>query len=149
MTVSLSLLQDAKSFLCWDVFPALAMQLVPIENTTAWYLPPDKELDRILVFYHSDTKGFADALFYLFHEAGHLMQKQSFEQNRDMHEFQKMLEMDNGPHKAAFEQQAWALGESILEQFLLSREKDPIAMLDQYRNLAVESIASYRDPESN
>ena len=148
MKVSLSLLQEAKSYLCWDVFPGLAMQLVPIENTTAWYFPPEKELDRIFVFYRDDAKSLAEALFYLFHEAGHLVQKQSFEQNRDMHEFQKMLELDRGARKAAFEQQAWALGEPLLERYLHTRDIDPITLLDPYRDLAVQSVSSYLDPES-
>ena len=71
--ISKSILDKAKSFLCWDVFSELSVQLIEIQETVSFFLPPSRQ-STIIVYHKKGTADYTLPLFHLFHEAGHLIQ---------------------------------------------------------------------------
>jgi hypothetical protein len=112
-----SQLDAAKAFLCWEEFPDLSIQLVALGAATGYYFPPDTGLHSILLFYNSELLDFSEPLFLLFHEAGHVCQWRRMQANGEPGLFSKLMALDRGPEKAAFEAEAWRLGGEIFARF--------------------------------
>ncbi len=140
--VSFSTLKSAKAFLCWDEIPDLSIQLVPVQKNTAWYYPPNNPFHSIVVYYDTDSSDLSNVLFFLFHEAGHVLQWLAYKKDDNLAEFNKMLAIDKGEHKVAFEANAWDLGKKLLERFLLI-EKIDLLLLSDYELFAENSKTTY------
>lgn len=145
--IGFQMLKEAKAFLCWEVFTDLSVQLVPMRPAVAYYYPPRNMRHAIVVFYHPGSHDFSEALFLLFHEAGHAVQwmKLSAEDKADY--FYEMIDTDKGTSKTAFEQEAWERGRVFLERFVSAKCLDPelVALYDLYGRA---SLLSYRDPSA-
>ncbi len=128
--VSFSTLKSAKAFLCWDEISDLSIQLVPVQKNTAWHYPPNTPLHSIVVYYDPDSFDLRNALFFLFHEAGHVLQWLAYKKDDNLTEFNKLLAIDKGEQKVAFEAIAWELGEKLLERFLLIERMDSLLSRD-------------------
>lgn len=115
-----TLLDGAKAFLCWDMFPDLAIQLVELQNAAAYYYPPGGGLQSIVLFYDPEQRDFSEPLFLLFHEAGHACQWRQMQAGGRGGLFTPLMALDTGPEKVAFEREAWCLGQVLFQRF---REK--------------------------
>ncbi len=143
LMISKHLLNQAKAFLCWDAFPDVAIQLVPIQAAVAYYYPPSSDLHAIVVFYQPDAEDFAPPLFLLFHEIGHYLQFQECLRDGTVADFEAALQADNGAEKAAFERDSWERGERILKTFLHAHHSAEERLLAEYEAYADGCIASY------
>ena len=61
--ITKSVLDRAKGFLCWDMFPKLTIQLIGQRNSVAYFYPPSNMFGSIIVFYNADIKDFQEPLF--------------------------------------------------------------------------------------
>lgn len=145
--ISFQVLKEAKAFLCWEVCKDLGVQLVPMRPAVAYYYPPRNPRHAIVVFYNPGSRDLSEALFLLFHEAGHAMQwmRLSVEDKADY--FHAMIDADKGVEKTAFEQEAWDRGREFLEKFVSAKCLDPelVALYDLYGRAC---LLSYRNPSS-
>ncbi len=137
-----SILDQAKAFLCWDAFPDLAVQLVPLQSAAAFYFPPGGTLQAIVVFYDGRLRDFTEPLFLLFHEAGHALQRRRLAERGAGDLFARCMALDRGSRRAAFERRAWRLGGKLFAQFaeaggLSSR------LLEKYAEYGGSCAASY------
>jgi hypothetical protein len=123
--IAKSLLDAAKAFLCWDVFPDLAIQLVELQNAAAYYYPPGGSLQSIVLFYDPAQRDFSEPLFLLFHEAGHACQWLQMQAGGRGGLFESLMTIDAGPEKVAFEAEAWRLGQELFLQFGENRGLGP------------------------
>jgi len=142
--IDLSLLKEAKAYLCWDVFPQLVVQLVPLQKAVAYYYPPNDH-HSIVVFYTDSAASVSAAFYLLFHEAGHLVQQQRYAKNGQGKEFDATLNLDKGPVKQQFERQAWDFGYELLQQFLSGKRIATSIILKQYVLFADKSINTYSE----
>jgi hypothetical protein len=123
--ISKALLDAAKAFLCWDVFPDLAIQLVPLQHAVAYYYPPAGSLQSIVLFYDPAPRDFSEPLFLLFHEAGHACQWRQMQGSGRGGLFARLMALDTGPEKISFEAEAWRLGEELFRRFAEQRGLGP------------------------
>jgi hypothetical protein len=123
--IAKSLLDAAKAFLCWDMFPDFAIQLVALQNAAAYYYPPGGSLQSIVLFYDPAQPDFSEPLFLLFHEAGHACQWRQMQADSREGIFARRMALDTGPEKAAFEAEAWRLGEELFRRFRENRGLGP------------------------
>ena len=135
-------LDAAKAFLCWDVFSDLAIQLMPLQNAAAYYYPPGGGLQSIVLFYDPAQRDFSEPLFLLFHEAGHACQWRQMVAHRQGELFSRLIALDKGPKKAAFEGEAWRLGQKLFEKFAASHGLTD-RLYDQLREYGRCCAASY------
>ncbi len=135
-------LARAKAFLCWDVFPGLSIQLIRTGGTTSYYFPPNRRAG-ITLFCPAEGSDYSRALFLLFHEAGHHEQFLQGQNDGNTDEFRRLLDLPDGPERAAFEEKAWCLGEILLQRFLKEQQLSA-QLLEEYRDFARESVTSYR-----
>ncbi|MCX8043547.1 MAG: hypothetical protein N3B18_05400 [Desulfobacterota bacterium] len=143
--ISAATLTSAKAFLCWDVFEnTLAVQLVPIRTAVAYYYPPLNPHHGIVVFYSPQAPDLSEALFLLFHEAGHVRQWIRLHEKHHGEHFCAMIERDKGAEKIAFEQEAWHCGKELLERFVQHAHLDPV-VLEQYDLYGQACLLSYAD----
>jgi hypothetical protein len=112
-----TLLDAAKAFLCWDVFPDLAIQLVALQHAVAYYYPPGGSLQSIVLFYDPEQHDFSEPLFLLFHEAGHACQWRQMQEGSRGGLFARLMTLDAGPEKVSFEAEAWRLGQDLFRGF--------------------------------
>jgi len=143
--VSENTLKAAKSFLCWNVFEHLSVQLIPLRDAVAYYYPPKNHFHSIIVFYDQHQMEQSQALFLLFHEAGHIKQWQEFKKRSNQEKFIEFINSDNDPEKQKFEQKAWLYGRELLNLFLLECNYHVTNILKQYDNYADKCIISYKD----
>ena len=120
--ITKSVLDRAKGFLCWDMFPKLTIQLIRQRNSVAYFYPPSNMFGSIIVFYNADIKDFQEPLFLLFHEAGHYMQYLEYQKKGKLREFQALIEIFQGPSRVNFEMMAWNNSKKIFGEFV-HREK--------------------------
>ena len=120
--ISKALLDAAKAFLCWDVFPDLAIQLVALQNAVAYYYPPGGGLQSIVLFYDPVQRDFSEPLFLLFHEAGHACQWRRMQTGNRQGLFARLMTLDAGPEKVFFEAEAWRLGEELFRRFVEKKD---------------------------
>jgi hypothetical protein len=123
--IAKSLLDAAKAFLCWDVFPDLAIQLVALQNAVAYYYPPGGSLQSIVLFYDPAQRDFSEPLFLLFHEAGHACQWRQMQADKQEVLFERLMTIDTGPEKVSFEAEAWRLGQELFRRFEEQRGLGP------------------------
>lgn len=137
--MSKSILAEAKAFLCWDIFDDVAIQLVPLQGSAAFYVPPHSDVHSILLFYDQHDDDFSEPLFLLFHEAGHRKQIESLGK-----EFDENIALPNGPKRQEFEQEAWRLARSLFNEFIDAKNLDAI-LIEQFDQFAQKSVNSYSD----
>lgn len=141
--ISKHLLNQAKAFLCWDAFPDVAIQLVPIQAAVAYYYPPSADAHSVVVFYQPDAADFAAPLFLLFHEIGHYLQFQAHQRDGTVAGFYAALQADNGAEKTAFERDSWERGGIVLKTFLHAHRIPEERLLTEYEAHADCCIRSY------
>ena len=140
--ISKSTLQKAKSFLCWEVFSRLSIQLIEKQKSISYFFPPAKQ-STIIVFYPQQATDFTIPLFHLFHEAGHLVQYKDMYNTDKSEAFWKYVNTPTGREKMKFEKKGWQKGHTLLEKFI-SRENLDSNILEQYDAYALESTETYR-----
>lgn len=137
-------LKAAKAFLCWEVFDNIGVQLVPVRPACAYYHPPRSSRHGIVLFYNPGAQDCSEALFLLFHEAGHARHWERLHAAGRSDYFQTMLDRDKGDEKMMFEKEAWDCGRELLERFVVRERLDP-SMLAQYDLYGRACLLSYRD----
>ena len=142
--VDASVLRAAKAFLCWDMFDDLGVQLVPLRHPVAYFYPRHNPQHAIVLFYTESARDMSEALFLLFHEAGHVRQWLQLHQDGQDHRFAQLLNLDKGAAKYGFEQEAWTLGRALLEEFLRAKELET-GLLDAYDQYGRRCLESYKD----
>ncbi|NOZ63228.1 MAG: hypothetical protein GXO74_16365 [Calditrichaeota bacterium] len=135
-----SVLFQAKSFLCWDRFAELSIQLVPVQTAVGYFYPPRHDLASIVLFYHIAEKDVTEALCLLFHEVGHFLQWKSSSNRED---FLSNFQLDKGSEKIKFETQAWELGKSILIEFIDQHDSLNENILKKFDRLKQQSLRTY------
>jgi len=136
--LGVSTLFQAKSFLCWDVFPdQLAVQLIPMQANAGYYVPPGNPLLSIYIFYEPDAKNQSIPLFLLFHEAGHITV------NTNEQSPARTLDVPNGPQRREFEKQAWNRGERLLTAFCRRQALATESVLAAFQQYAETCLESY------
>jgi hypothetical protein len=137
-----ALLDAAKAFLCWDVFPDLSIQLVPLQSAVAYYYPPGNGLHSIVLFYDPAQHDFSEPLFLLFHEAGHACQCHALQEKNLGGQFERLMALDTGPDKASFESEAWRLGKELFIKFAGRRNLGP-GLLERFESYCRHCVQSY------
>ncbi len=140
--ISKSILDKAKSFLCWDIFSELSVQLIEIQESISYFFPPSKH-PTIIVFYRKNETDFTIPLFHLFHEAGHLLQFKEMKHRDESKTFWENVNTPAGTEKIKFEKQGWQKGYTLLEKFIQKKNLDP-EVLEKYDNHAEKSIETYK-----
>lgn len=120
----------------------MAIQLIAVQDAVGYYYPPDNGLQTILLFYNPAAQDFTEALFLLFHEAGHACQWREMKAHSQEALFSRLLAGDTGSEKAAFEAEAWRLGQVLFKKFAESRGLSA-GLCDQLREYGRRCIASY------
>ncbi|UCE06794.1 MAG: hypothetical protein JSW07_01760 [bacterium] len=141
--ISQTVLFEAKAFLCWDKFPHLSIKLIPIDEVSAFFYPPAKDILTINLFYEKRTHDFSRAIFLLFHEAGHLRQWQYLSAQARADEFWHFTHLDKGDQKIRFEREAWNYGEELLSEFLVKINMDQNNLINVYKSYAKQSLLTY------
>lgn len=137
-----SILDAAKGFLCWDEFPDLSIQLIALQDAVGYYYPQDNGLQSILLFYNPAVEDFTEALFLLFHEAGHACQWREMTARKQGELFSRLMALDTGQEKAAFECAAWRLGQELFEKFVKNHGLST-RLYDQFTEYGRRCSASY------
>ncbi|OQX85593.1 hypothetical protein B6D60_07605 [candidate division KSB1 bacterium 4484_87] len=138
-----SLLFQAKSFLCWDRFPELSIQLVPLQSVVGYFYPPQQDLASIVIFHDTSKRDVTEALCFLFHEVGHYLQWQSASEKEETKNFLKKLQLDKGKKKIEFETEAWELGEKIFAEFIARADELTETILNDFEKLKQNSLQTY------
>ena len=132
--ISKSTLNNAKSFLCWEVFSRLTVQLIETKDSISYFFPPSQQ-PTIIVLYPKESTDFTIPLFHLFHEAGHLIQYHEMSHNRKSETFWKYVDSPTGNEKIKFETQGWKKGRNLLQKFLKKENLDTkISKIEYYIN---------------
>jgi hypothetical protein len=141
--ISKSVLDKAKAFLCWDTFSDLNVQFIELQQAVAYFFPPSKDRNTIVVFYRQGNPDFTKPFFLLFHEAGHYLQFQEWKSSGRETHFWKLIDTHEGSIKAAFEEESWNWGRDLIEDFIRKNELDEsvLALYDEY---ASSCVGSYR-----
>lgn len=147
MKMNKSVLEKAKAFLCFDVFPGLSIQLVAMREAVSYYYPPF-ERSTIIVYYGIGISDFSTPLFHLFHEAGHHANFLRKKNENDVDAFHHALDNPTGSIRIEFEKQAWEEGRRLLMQFI---EKEPMesALIESYDVYARKSINTYGENQGD
>ena len=140
-------LAQAKAFLCWDRFTDLSIKLVPLKEPVAFYYPPSKDMHTLVVFYPEHAQDVSQALFLLFHEAGHYMQYGEYAQQGCQQQFWDLIQRVNGPEKMAFEEDAWNRGAILLQEFSQKIALSEYDIQSAYADYAQHCLASYKAGE--
>jgi hypothetical protein len=140
--VSKAVLDQAKAFLCWDVFPNLTVQLIEMGKAVSYFHPPFNRC-TILIYYEKRNPDFRAPLFLLFHEGGHYLQYQEMEKAEKEAEFWKIVHATTGAEKMDFEEKSWQRGRDLFEQFVGKNKLHP-SLLSEYDLYARKCIESYR-----
>lgn len=140
--ISKSTLDEAKAFLCWDIFSELSVQLIEIQKMVSYFIPPS-ECPSIIIFYRHGETDFTKPLFNLFHEAGHLIQFNKTKNKNNNKKFRNLVNTPAGPKKINFEKQAWHQGKILFEDFIKKNILD-ISLLPQYDNYSKQLIDTYK-----
>lgn len=141
-------LDQAKAFLCWDMFPNLTIKLIPLEQPVAFYMPPSTNTHTIVLFYPVPCDDYWPVLFLLFHEIGHYRQFQAVCAQGKEARFWECVNMATGAEKIAFEAESWELGKRVLTDFLSHchfSEESQQSAVTQYQSYAACCLKSYED----
>ncbi len=142
--INQAILFEAKAFLCWEKFPKLSIKLIPINEATAFFYPPTKDIWTINLFYEKNSRDFSQALCLLFHEAGHLIQWLHLSAENRTDEFWNSIHRDKGDQKIQFEQEAWNYGQKLLTEFLTKINMEKNIFYPIYKSYAKQSLLSYK-----
>ena len=140
-----SLLISTKEFLCWEAMENLSIQLVPIQRAVAYFYPPLNDYSSIVLFYQTLTDDYSEPLFLLFHEAGHAQQWRDYVIGNKAELFRRMLDLDKGPEKLAFEKEAWDLGKRLLLAFSTKRQLADDELCKSFDRYAERCLQSYAE----
>jgi len=140
--VAKTILDQAKSFLCWDIFPDLTIQLIELKEAVSYFYPPFAR-STIIVYYERGNTDFFVPLFHLFHESGHLLQFEEMRKAGRESDFWEAVNTTTGPSKVAFEKESWERGKKLLEKFVRGNNFKN-SLLKKYDAYAEKSIRSYR-----
>lgn len=143
--LSKHLLFEAKAYLCWDAFPQLSVQLIPIDRSVAYYYPPTPQHHNIVIFYNPKEADFAEALFLLFHESGHVRQWKRYQQRGEIQYFYECLNRSNGQQKQIFEQEAWRYAEELLHRFCREKALDEFYIVQRFQDYRARCVQSYAE----
>jgi hypothetical protein len=138
-----SILFQAKAFLCWDRFPELSIQLVPLQSPVGYFYPQRLDLASIVLFYDVSKSDVTEALCFLFHEVGHFLQWRSASEKDEIKNFLKNLQLDKGKKKIEFETKAWELGKKILTEFIAHVDELTEKILTDFDKLKKQSLRTY------
>ncbi len=141
--ISKQMLFDAKAYVCWDVFSHLSVQLIPLDQPVAYYYPPQNPNHNIVVFYFASASEFAEPLFLLFHECGHVKQWKALQKGRNTSQFYASLNAADYNEKQQFEIQAWQHAEQLLADFLLQQYLEQPAIMQRFKSYRDECLRSY------
>jgi hypothetical protein len=119
----------------------MSIQLIPLTQSIAYYVPPT-DRHTILLFYDPHQHDFAQALFLLFHEAGHKIQ---YKINSKI--FHQMIDIPKGKVRQNFESESWQLARNLLEKFIKKQKLDS-QLLQQFAQFADNAAKSYADVPS-
>lgn len=136
---------QAKSFLCWDKCPGMSIKLAPIQETVAFFYPPEADYASVILFYDTSAKDLTNPLCFLFHEAGHYWQWVKASKADKLDYFNKMIQLDKGEDKVNFERDAWILGQEMLIEFLKKENIETMSVLALYFKLMSKSLETYHD----
>ena len=128
-----TVLDNAKAFLCWSKFPDLSIQLIEQDQAIGYFVPPS-DRGTIYLFYEKNEKDFSNALFLLFHEAGHYLQ---FLRDKETSSFPAPLSQEQITH----EEDAWDLGRSLLIEFFEAQSisTDRLNQYDLFSKICLET----------
>lgn len=138
-----TVLFQAKSFLCWDRFPELSIQLVPLQDAVGYFYPPQQDLASIVLFYDPAKTDASEALCFLFHEVGHFLQWRSASEKDEIKNFLKNLQLDKGKKKIEFESEAWELGKKLFLEFITRTHELTEEILTDFEKLKQDSLQTY------
>ncbi len=135
-----SILDAAKAFLCWDMFPDLTIQLVEMQETVSYFHPPG-DRSTILLFYPKEKRDYSIPLFSLFHEIGHYTQYEQMKKAGNEPLFWENINTPTGHSRVAFERESWHKGKVYFKQFIEKNSLHPslLSAFDQYAKMSVES----------
>lgn len=136
---------QAKSFLCWDKFPDLAIQLIPITDAVAYFYPPRNDYASIVLFYPENASDFNHVIFLLFHEAGHYLQYQQFEQNNNSTHFSQIINSGNNSEKVVFEKESWLLAAALFKEFIVKQGMFTEEIMESFQQFSQECVQTYLD----
>ena len=142
MMVTKDHLDQAKAYLCWDVFPNLSIQLVEMKAAVSYYYPPS-DRSTIVVYYERGSDDFSLPLIFLFHEAGHHLQYLERKKTGEESTFWESNDIPTGPVKVEFEQESWNRGRMLFQTFIQTTGLEE-SLLKRYDSVASQSIESYR-----
>ncbi len=136
------LLVQAKAFLCWECLPGLAVQLVEVQGPVSYFFAPQAERPAIVVFVprHSDGR---EALYLLFHEAGHYLHYLELVAQGHAGDYWRMVDCPSGEERQAFEREAWHRGRRLLAEFVQKYLPDHQELLVGYDECGRQKVASY------
>ena len=140
--VNKSILDRAKAFLCWDLFPDLSIQLVEIKKAVSYFYPPSNR-NTIIIHYERGNPDFSIPLFFLFHEVGHYLQYRDMRKVGEEAAFWNQTNTPTGTDKVIFEKACWEKGRAILKQFV-EKQSLEASLLNRFDQFADRSTESYR-----
>lgn len=136
-------LAQAKAFLCWDRFLDLTIKLIPLKEPVAFYYPPSADAHTLVVFYPEQRQDLSQALFLLFHEAGHYVQYVEYAKQGRQQKFWEPIHQVNGCEKVDFEQDAWNRGADLLQEFVQKAGLPAHDLQAAYNDYARQCLISY------
>ncbi len=142
LRVGHEILARAKAFLCWERFPALAVQLVQVDGPVAYFFAPHADRAAIVLF-SPPQQEVGEALFLLFHEAGHYLQYGEFAESGRAGEYWRLVDCPMGEERRAFEAEAWKRGRVLFAEFVHTCVPDRPELLDEFDACARAKLASY------
>lgn len=137
-------LDKAKSYLSWDLQEPVSIQLVAIDRAVAYFYPPQNKLSSIIVLYEGGCNDFSRPLFLLFHEMGHHIQYNHYQNEGRSDQYWQLLNADSGMMKCRFEEEAWEYGAELLGKFAKDTGSIRPETIQHYRHYAEECVSSYR-----
>lgn len=140
--ISKSILNQAKSFLCWEKFSDLSITLIQLDHAIGFYYPPKTALHTILLFYEKNQNDFTKPLCLLFHEAGHLVQYNQYDKTGTKNQYQEHLNSRDTDQRLKFEEDAWRLGKSLFTEFC-ARYQIGTHLIEDYDSYQKECLNTY------
>ncbi|MBN2029701.1 hypothetical protein JW824_05595 [bacterium] len=141
-----SILDAAKAFLCWDMFPDLTIRLIQLQESVSYFHPPN-DRSTIVLFCQKDNRDYSIPLFLLFHEIGHYIQYEQMKKAGTESLFWQHINTPTGKARSAFEQESWQKGKVYFNQFIEKNSLHPsiLSAYDQYAKMSTESYHDLND----
>jgi len=139
-----SVLEQAKSFLCWDKYPTLNIKLISLNQSVGFFFPPHPEFNTILIFYQEGIQDFSEALFLLFHETGHYIQHIDYQKHNQEKRFWELVNSPQNGMKMKFETEAWENGRNLFQQFIKRKNINVSQLCQQFEQYQEKCLQSYQ-----